>query len=498
MSTFHSLEVARQALFIQQTALHTTSHNIANANTEGYSRQRVNFETNSPFPAASRNRPQIPGQIGTGVKAGAVERIRNEFLDTQFRTENSQVGYWEAKANALARIENLMNEPTETGLSASMNQFWSSLEDLSVNPENSGARSVVLQQGQALADTFTYFSDSLSNIRSDLKQQINTTVLDTNALIEQIHQINEQVTRLEPHGYVTNDLYDKRDRLIDELSSIMNIKVTKDQSGDGAPTIADGVVTIELMNHDGSATGITLVDGVQLTHEIVSVEYQSDDPSFQANTELDSLTSIHIGDHQLGELDGNGGLKGLIESYNNVSANLLSDLDKMTYSFAREFNRVHSEGHTLNGAQGDDFFGGVDSEFGAASSIFVQITEPEEVAAATKAEHGAGDGQNIQRLAEVFDAPLNDLGGVSPRRYYESIIGELAVEAQQANRMTDNATTLRAQVDNQRMSVSSVSLDEEMTNMIQFQHAYNAAARNITAVDEMLDRIINNMGLVGR
>src|SRR5690606_9711793 len=220
MSTFGGLEMAKQALFAQQSALYTTGHNIANANTEGYSRQRVNFETATPYPAGSRNRPQIPGQIGTGVEVGDIQRIRDQYLDMQFRGENSKVGYWETRAGALARMENLLNEPSDSGLSAVLDQFWQSLQDLSVNPENSGARSVVVERGQTLAETFNYLSDSLHAIRKDLEQEIDVTIKDVNSLLKQIHNINVQVSELEPHGYVANDLYDRRDKLIDELSSI--------------------------------------------------------------------------------------------------------------------------------------------------------------------------------------------------------------------------------------------------------------------------------------
>ena len=176
MSTFHGLEMAKQALFTQQSALYTTGHNIANANTEGYSRQRVNFQADTAMPAAAKNRMGIPGQIGTGVKAGSIERIRNQFLDTQFRGENSLASYWEKRAGALGRVEDVLNDLQETGLSSVMDQFWSSLQDLAVNPTNDGARSVVAQRGIALSDTFNYLNHSLTQIRTDLKEEITQTV----------------------------------------------------------------------------------------------------------------------------------------------------------------------------------------------------------------------------------------------------------------------------------------------------------------------------------
>src|SRR5699024_7569224 len=212
MSTFHGLEMARQALFAQQSALYTTGHNISNANTDGYSRQRVNFETTSPFPAASRNRPEIPGQMGTGVKIGTIERLRDRFLDMQYRAENSKAGYWDTKNEALGRLESVLNEPSDSGLSHTMNQMWESLQDLSANPDNSGARSVVVGRGEAVADTLNYLSKTIQAQREEQKDQMEATVKKANSILNQINEINKNIKAIEPHGLVSNDLYDDRDR----------------------------------------------------------------------------------------------------------------------------------------------------------------------------------------------------------------------------------------------------------------------------------------------
>ncbi|WP_106496666.1 flagellar hook-associated protein FlgK [Lentibacillus sp. Marseille-P4043] len=528
MSTFHGLEMAKQALFAQQSALYTTGHNISNANTEGYSRQRVNFETLTPYPSASRNRPQIAGQLGTGVEAGTVQRIRNQYLDYQFRSENSKAGYWDTKADALSRMEELMNEPSESGLSKTMDQFWQSLQDLSVNPENSGARSVVAQRGLAVAETFNYLSDSLNSIRSDLKNQIDVTVKDANSLIKQVDGLNKQIKNIETNGYLPNDLYDERDRLIDELSGIVNIKVSYEKSSDSSLDIADGLATIEVVDNEGKSFDdpIKLVNGdpdaTGETYQQFLVEFGDDNQNF------DVMKNIRIGEQiddqpfvskhvlSLSAFPSNGSLKGFIESYgfdakdasgNSITkgeyTDMLSDLDKMAEQFASAFNAQHKNGYDLNGNTGGD----VESFFedysgtGAAGSITVNqdiLDNPDLIAAG--AEDFSGDGDNALALADIFDdAEAVDLGdNTSVNSFYESLIGDLGVRAQEANRMTNNTGILRSQVENQRMSVTSVSLDEEMSNMIKFQHAYSAAARSMTAVDEMIDRIINNMGLVGR
>ncbi|WP_100010415.1 flagellar hook-associated protein FlgK [Lentibacillus sediminis] len=495
MSTFYGLEMAKQALFAQQAALHTTGHNISNANTEGYSRQRVNFETNIPFPGASRNRPEIPGQIGTGVQVGAVERIRNEYLDGQFRSENSKAGFWETKADALRRMENVLNEPSEAGLSHSMDQLWQSLQDLSVNPENSGARSVVLQRGQALAETFQYLSQSLNTIRGDLKTEIDTKLNNANSLLTQIQEINVQVKHSETHGYLTNDLYDRRDNLIDELSNIMPISTSYDNSH-ATSEMAAGVVTITVVGENGAS--LTLLDGI-------SGEVQQFDEAVTETVDgVEVISDITAGGVSLPFKDANGSLSGLIEAYGHTFngdvegefTSVLSSLDQAAKSFVDAFNEVHREGTGLDGSTGVNFFSEIGEVSGAAGAIEVALEEPDQIAASLNGN--MGDGQNALELAQVFDEDLDGLDNSSVKDFYEGVIGSLGVQAQEANRMADNTGMLRSQVENQRMSVSSVSLDEEMSNMIKFQHAYNAAARTMTATDELLDRVINNMGLVGR
>src|SRR5690625_3464452 len=329
MSTFHGLEMARQALSAQQSALYTTGHNISNANTEGYSQQRVNFETMSPYPSASRNRPEIPGQMGTGVKTGSVERIRNQFLDYQILDENIKSGFCTSKSEALSSLERLMNEPSETGLSKTMDQFWQSLQDLSVNPGSSGERSVVAQRGLALAETFNYTADSLESIRSDLKNEIDITVDSANSLLSQINGINEQIKEIEPHGYLANDLYDERDRLIDELSGIVDIKISYTSSGNGALKTADGLATIELVQGDNK---ITLVDGEELNYHELKVNYND-------TTEINV-----IGKKEEVPIDTSsftGSLNALVHAYDEVYPEMISDLDAMAKAFKKEFNKVH-------------------------------------------------------------------------------------------------------------------------------------------------------------
>ncbi|QOY37015.1 flagellar hook-associated protein FlgK [Anaerobacillus isosaccharinicus] len=623
-STFHGLETGRRALFTHQTALHTTGHNIANANTPGYSRQRVNFMQTEPFPTPGLNQPAIPGQLGTGVKAGAIQRIREGFLDMQYRAETSKFGYWDSRHVALSKMEDIMNEPTEDGLAKTLDRFWTSLQDLSVHPEDSGARSVVRQRGIAVAETFNYTADSLKAVQRDMKSQINVTVNEVNSLARQINNLNKQIASVEPHGFLPNDLYDQRDALVDRLSQIVNVKVEQVGSGGQALEIAEGKYTIKLIDENGRDLGVTLVDGKRLEANEMRVSFHEDtglvehvyvasanalkDPNF------DYKKSGGVNIFNVESFRAVGNLKADLEAFGYMTKNgeekglypeMLRNLDQMVHTFVQEFNAVHRAGWNLNeiatGKKTDppvDFFDfgsfvpGAGNFQGAASSLRVSdkiMSHLDNIAASAKGdssinvrmeENGpllsgiytgtgnvtlavryvmedeigqwqystdtsdddnwtsftantitisgitidvngltpedgdnwsrdlfvgsraigfSGDGSNALALANVKDANLS-FGGTTTnvQSFYQGVIGDMAVNTNEAERMTRNADTLRLSVDQRRESVSGVSLDEEMTNLIQFQHAYNAAARTITMVDEMLDKIINGMGLVGR
>ncbi|WP_368492876.1 flagellar hook-associated protein FlgK [Geobacillus thermodenitrificans] len=527
LSTFHGLEAARRAMMAQQAALYTTGHNIANANTEGYTRQRVQLEATTPFPTPGLNRPNIPGQMGTGVEAASVERVREYFLDIQYRGENSKLGYWEARADAVAKMEDIMNEPSDSGLAKTMDQFWQALQDLSTHPENEGARSVVRQRGLAVVETFHYLSNSLTQIRTDIGTQIGVTVTKINSILDQISKLNAQIAEIEPNGYLPNDLYDERDRLVDELSKFIDIQVEKHPVGGNALPAAEGTYDVYILNGNEK---VYLVQGRTASSISFPDGSDVDDDGVRETPPDTGVGALDIGGTAVSfSTLPNGKLRGLIEGYgyyeNGANGNveglypeMLANLDKLAYTFGTLFNAVHEQGYGLNGNTGLAFFSGLDQVNGAAKTIALasDIDDLDNIAAATR-DKESGNGNNAINLANVRSLLLSNTtvslqDGISVdlaslglpltsgtiETNYQGWIGQLGVAGEQANRMKSNSETLRQSVEERRQSVSAVSLDEEMMNMIKFQHAYNAAARQITAIDEMLDKIINGMGVVGR
>ncbi|MFE5428481.1 flagellar hook-associated protein FlgK [Peribacillus simplex] len=518
ISTFMGLETAKRGLSTSQGALYTTGNNVANANTLGYSRQRVNLVQTSGFPTVGLNNPRVAGQIGTGVAAETVQRIRDSFLDAQYRTQSNKIGYYGAMSESLTKMEGVMNEPTDSGLAATMGKFWNSLQGLTANTENSGAREVVASTGVMVADTLNYYYNSLTNVQTDIGNQINVKANEINTLISSIDQLNQQISKVEPHGYVPNDLYDKRDVLVDNLSRLVSIKVNNVIPTDygRASDVATGLYNIELMQEVGSSFAPPI--------NLVSVNQTGMAGTSKVEVSHDKKTGmvdgLQFGSKTLTDYNFSGELSGLIKSFGYKKADgtiggaypdMLKKLDNMTTAFVNEFNAIHKQGYAL----GDDntstlnFF---ELEPGKSAAQSIKVTseivkDPAKIAAGGKSGGASGDNENAKLLADLKKKAFSEYSTKDQNSdeltgnfdtYYSGIIGKLGVDSQSAQKNLSNSVVLAASVNQNRESVSSVSLDEEMTDMIKFQQAYNASARMMTMMDEMLDKIINGMGTAGR
>ncbi|MDW0112595.1 flagellar hook-associated protein FlgK [Sporosarcina saromensis] len=516
-STFMGLETSKRGMFTQQSALYTTGHNISNANTLGYSRQRVNMQATAGYPGAGLNAPTMPGFLGTGVEAGSIQRIRDGFVDQQFRGESNKLGYWESRTNAISQMEDVLAEPSAYGLQQSLSDFWQSLQTLAANPENGGARAVAVERGVAVADSFNYIHKSLSEIQTNLGKEIGVTTKNVNSILKQIGELNKQIAQVEPNGYMPNDLYDARDNLLDELAGIMPIEVDYEKSGGRALEIAEGTVTVKIKTNDPANPFITVVQKDSYS-ELSPVGNGGTDAEGNPKGPMTRFTftggPAEVNTINVNNLQNAGSLKSLTDSYGYVDSNgdtkglypdMLAKLNKMANVFADAFNTVHQDGKDLNGDTGEAFFVSKDGQPIDASNIGINSViekDPNKLAASTSdpnvTDPEVGNGENAKKLGDVLFNKLPGLDGSSVQTYYSGVIGELGVQGEQSIKMVKNAITLLGAVSNRRDSISSVSLDEEMTNMIKFQQAYNASARMITVVDETLDKIINGMGVAGR
>lgn len=510
-STFMGLETNKRGLYTQQTALYTTGHNISNANTLGYSRQRVNMESTTGFPGVGLNSGTMPGHLGTGVQSGSIQRIRDSFVDKQFRQESNKFGYWESQSKAISQMEDVLTEPSTTGLQKSFSEFWQSLQDVATNPSESGTRAVAIRKGQALADSFNYMHKSLTQIQTNLGTEIKHSAEDINSILRQIAQVNDQIKNVEPNGYIPNDLYDKRDLLLDELSMYVPIEVSYTPSGGRAVEgVAEGWATVKLKLDDGKT--VTLVDGnksaeIEANPNPLLNATTGENQPVQGITIINQINPNDDSDISFDRLANSGELKSLMNSYGTddgangakgLYPDMIAELNKMAKEFAREFNKIHRGGTDLQGAQGISFF-----QADNAGNIRVNqalIDDPSKLAASSSTQGNAeeGNNKNALLLAGLEFKAIAGLDNATIETYFQGVIGDLGVAGLEANKMVANTVTLLGAVEQRRASISSVSLDEEMTDMIRFQQAYNASARMVTVVDETLDKIINGMGIVGR
>lgn len=475
-STFQGLETSLRALHAQQAALQTTGQNVANANTAGYTRQRANLQATSPYPSGGMNSPQIAGTIGTGVEASSIERIRDQYLDAQYRSGEAQVGYADMESSILKTVEAIMNDQEGTGLSGAMDEFWSSLQDLSINPNDEGIKTVVREKAVSLTDTFHYLNSALTTAQKDLQAEVDGAKDDINSIAAQIADLNQKIGELEPSGYLPNDLYDQRDLLVDKLSSYMDIKVECTSSGNGANRAAAGIYTIKVAGNSEALVQGNIANKVETVSNGSEVEIQVNGTTVSPTGSFQSLI------HNFG-------------TDQSIYKTTIDQLDQLGLTLATEFNNIHGNGYKQDGEKGSDFF--MFSSENASSTITLSddIMKSTDNIAVGADGNKKSDGGNAAKLAELLN-PNVENGTI--RSAYSEIIGEIGVKVQNANRLKENSENVRDLLSTKRDSVSSVSLDEEMTNMIKFQHAYNAAARSMTVMDEMLDRIINNMGVVGR
>lgn len=224
---FGTFNIAKRGMFTQQKAIDVTSHNIANANTEGYTRQRAVIETTRPAYMPSLNNSMGPGQSGTGSQVSVIERVRDSFMDFQVRNETSTYGQYEARASFLNEVESIFNEPSDTGLSTLVGKFFDSWQQLSKQAQSSNARTVVIQQSAALADELNHTYKQLEALKNNVFEVTKNTVFEISNMLTQVDQLNQQIMGVKIAGNNPNDLMDKRDLLLDKLSAKFNITVDR-------------------------------------------------------------------------------------------------------------------------------------------------------------------------------------------------------------------------------------------------------------------------------
>lgn len=472
MSVGSVLNTARGAMNAQQLAIQVASQNIANAGTEGYSRQRVELGT-------SLEQVYPWGTVGTGVDVKSITRARDTMLDANFRRDSSSQAYSETTTSALSQMQAIFAEPSDSGLSAAIDAFWSSWNDLASDPTNGAAKAAVRAAGDTLATTLNRFASQLDALNQTNRASMGADIGQVNQLTKQVSDYNRQIVAAEANGNTAGDLRDARDRLLDQLSSLTGGSVVERSNGSVA----------------FFAAGRMILDGTS---------YKTFDIS---NAQPPVVTIA-------GETQPITGLGGSLGAKMDVSAthipNVMGQLDTLANMLVTTVNAAHNGGTTYSGNPSTPGVAGnffeVSSPSGAADpyltargiSLASTLSSADDVAAAGAGAPGPGNNSVATAVSAMRDtlftitsangsaSGTNSIGG-----YFTQVIGDLATSARYAE---DDATVQRTLAGNsatQRSSVSSVSTDEELIGVIQHQHAYQAAARLVSIVDEMTDTLVN-------
>ena len=459
---FQGLEVGKRALLSHQVYLQTIGHNIANVNTPGYTRQRVTI--NATYPS------QSPwGAVGTGISVEDIRHVRDLFLGEQFRQENKQLGQWTYKQKILSQVESIFSEPNDNTLADRLNGFWDAWDDLSKHP-NSTNREAVLGAATLLVNSLHTLDRDLDHLRDSIDRDLVTYTTEINRLAGEIASVNRQIVKREGDGSNANDLRDRRDRMIDELSSLVDVNTI--DVGNGAKRVLIGSMEI-----------VSGVDMIPVETRVIN------DNGTVAHDLVWQGTKIQL-------KNVNGQLKGLLDARDTMIPEYVNELDVIAANIIDQVNALHRTGYGLDGSTGLNFF---DPRYRGAGEIRINedlVSAPEKIAASASGE--VGDGSIALAIQDLRNERIMFGGTTTINDYYDGLIGRLGVESHEAESFAENYQLLVRQIEDSRQSVEGVSLDEEMANMVKFQHAYDAAARVITTMDEALDVVISRMGIVGR
>ena len=471
ISTFNGLNIALSAVQAEQRSLDTTSHNIANASTDGYSRQVSELAAKPGLGALSVWGMIIPGQLGQGVEVADVTRIRDMFNDNNLRANLSTQGEADVRQTTWQGIESSLPEPGANGLQAAMSSFWTAVQNVSTNPEDTGARQALAQSVQALGLSFQTASNALSAQRSDVDTQADAMIAQVDADATQISHLNTAIAKLQAVGQNPNDLLDLRDSLVDELSTLGNTTTTPG---------ANGVVTVKF-------GGVVIVDPSTATGLPPTMPTRATfNPGYPATPAVAAgLTG--------------GQLKGLLDAYSTTlnpaaAGSMPAKLDQLASSLHDALNAQQQAGFDKNGVAGVPLFSG--ASITSASQLAVNpaiIANPSLIAASSTSAGAPGDSTNMLALFGIrsASAPTGSTLGATFDDFYAGMVSSMGLAAQTAGRDVSTSDTVVNSLQDRRSQVSGVSLDEEMTNLVKFQHAYSAAGRAMSTLNDMLDTLVH-------
>jgi len=617
MSTFSGIELGKKGLVTHQAAIHVTGHNVSNTETEGYSRQKVTLEVFDPLYIPGITRENTPGQIGQGVQVEKILRARDMLLEDRILSEKNGLSYWKSLSDWIYQVELIHNEPSDKSIMNTLDKFWAAWQDLANNPEEIGSREAVREYGWALARHINYNFQALRSLRDSIERAVQMRVHEINDIAGQIAKLNEQILRVEATGDNPNDLWDKRDLLVEKLSGYVDIQIGRSDQDEfmvyiGGKHLVQGkhferLTLVRNPLNEGysdvhwevDGTPLKLLSGELKAHldaRDVELKHQIDSLDRFAASLMDLVNSIHrkgfglnlrtgadffmekpisanpLGDYDFnrdGFVDGTAifritgthalqrdeviGLEGTIRIGDGVEVEY-TETDTVAELLTR-INNAGSDVRMYLGSEGKlvvrsdtpalaithledsgDFlvqYSGVLRERGEGGAfdrgeigmsqrisedyLVTPFTHPaswialderianevESIAASRGTDTdgdgipdlsmGAGNGDNALSIAGIRFEKIMIGGSETLNEFYGALIAGTGLRGESAQSENMNRDLIVENLVNLRKSISGVNIDEELVNLVKFQHGYAAAARFITKVDEMLDLLINRM-----
>ncbi len=476
MSNFVSLSTALTAIRAGQFGLDVTTNNVANVNTPGYTRQRVELSERPTYDSAV-------GPMGTGVDVALIARLRDAFLDARVRTTSSDAAFHDLRTDLLRRAETVTGEP-DAGVTDALNGIWDAFEDLANDPANPATRQQVMSALDSLTGRFRSVSRGWNQLETDTRTRRNADLSEVNSLARQVAQINDRVLRA-AGGTVPNDVYDARDRALDRLAELTGATPTVGGSTDAAGAfVPDGTVTV-------TVGGATLVRGAEAG--TVSIDTTATPPD-------DRVLVREAGGAQTIDVSpGTGGITGELGATTTFLRadlpGLRAQLDTLAAQVMNTLNAQHRQG-SYQDATGTTSPGGDLLTGTGASDLAIAPGLTGATIAAAGPSGDVHDGDNALALAALRG--MADATGSTLDAQARTLVTSIGGAVQNAQRQSTAADELRQAADRARESAHGVSIDEEMVQMVRYQRSLEAASRIMTAVDEALDVLVNRTGLVGR
>ncbi|MBQ8997507.1 MAG: flagellar hook-associated protein FlgK [Clostridium sp.] len=437
-----NLHSARTGMSVSQASIQTTSHNINNINTPGYSRQRVEQSAKSAYSNPGYNSSMGPGQIGTGVQATDVIRIRNTFYDFQYRSESHNYGQTSVKYQHYTTMESIFNEPSDTSISSSIANFFSGWQELSKNPTDLSAKDIVIQNSKYLATNISNVKEKLENLSSQAEKKLNDDVSEVNDMLDRLKELDKQINLIQGSGKTPNDLMDERDNILDDLSYKVDLNNTQ---------VQDALKTGELKIEKTATGELNLTDA---NGKVI------DKPSGEIQGSIDMVTNIGKYTEKITEL-----AQGVAQGVNNILNG--RDITSTVVDPDKDLFIIDTNGNPI-------------------------IAVNDKIADDTKSWTITTDvANNVYKLKDQKFTIGKEETTID--KFYNGIIQTLGNETQEVIRSESNQGKVLKEIDNLRLNVSGVSIDEEMVNLIQFQHSYNASAKVISTIDSLLDVVVNGL-----